>query len=707
MSQNLLLLNNTYVIHYEFSDLDVNTAAEQFAELCQDLEQAGLRCDVRPGDDESLLIFAKAPPETLKPAVLDLRVKDYLFGITSTHPPVESAKHGVEGDNEAEDLLSMYHLVSWPKSSGGAAITPEFGRWQNVKSIFPIHNSAANKALLRRFSKRLFLSHDDLDQIRSLFGVKVAFYFAYMQTYLAFLLFPALTGIYAWFFLPKYSLIYSVITLLGCTVFLEYWKIKQSDLAIRWNVQGVGRAKVNRANFQSHGTTVDDAGRIRHHFPKRKYIARQMLQVPFFILALICLGVVISLVFSIEVLISEVYDGAYKFYLQYLPTILLAVCIPYINSFFEDVAGALAEYENHRTQDYYEMSLSQKIFVLSFITNYLPIFLTAFVYVPMGDSIMSYLVSVLQRVLSSGMSKHLGISSFQQEPDRLRDEVIALTVTGQLSDMVEELILPFFMHRARRWYRKHQHRRAHGTLAGTISPDDPSERAFLQEVRRQASLPSYDVQADISEMVIQFGYLALFSPVWPLISIGFVINNWIELRSDFFKICNDHRRPHPTRTDGLGPWIASLDTLAVLGSISTGAIVHMFGATLAHNSDASNMLTILIRYFPWWTLPVTIFFSEHMFLVLRAGAQFMLRGLGSRMASQERKDKYARRKRRWDSMVGGGGEGRSSIIGTRELKVDVDTTKKRFGNNQAQEHGVSLIRLLKQAKGGISATKQD
>lgn len=37
-----------------------------------------------------------------------------------------------------------------------------------------------------------------------------------------------------------------------------------------------------------------------------------------------------------------------------------------------------------------------------------------------------------------------------------------------------------------------------------------------------------------------------------------LLNNWLELRSDAFKISNHVRRPIPTRTDTIGPWLDSL-----------------------------------------------------------------------------------------------------------------------------------------------------
>jgi anoctamin-10 len=65
--------NNTYAIHYDFSDIDADEAIVEFTELCSDLTQAGLSFEVRPGDDESLLVFARAPKNLLRAAVYDLR----------------------------------------------------------------------------------------------------------------------------------------------------------------------------------------------------------------------------------------------------------------------------------------------------------------------------------------------------------------------------------------------------------------------------------------------------------------------------------------------------------------------------------------------------------------------------------------------------------------------------------------------------------
>jgi anoctamin-10 len=100
-------------------------------------------------------------------------VKDWLYGIRLEQPRVGGKNTTVNAAFESEDVLSMYHLVTWSKELGGAGITPGFKKWENVKSIFPLQNNKTNEALLMHLSKRIFLGIDDFDKIRDVFGVKV------------------------------------------------------------------------------------------------------------------------------------------------------------------------------------------------------------------------------------------------------------------------------------------------------------------------------------------------------------------------------------------------------------------------------------------------------------------------------------------------------------------------------------------------------
>ncbi|EXL55590.1 hypothetical protein FOCG_06158 [Fusarium oxysporum f. sp. radicis-lycopersici 26381] len=622
--------NDKYVVLYDFGETDHDTAIKEFKTLVADLEETGFDVEVRAGYEQSLLVFAKAPRELLGNAVYKSRVKDWLYGITPNHPGGDK-NTVVDGAYEAEDILSVYHIVNWSKDLGGAGITPGTGKWENVKAIFPIHNSKVNQSLLKYLSRKFFLSNEDIDQIRNLHGSKVAFYFAFIQAYLLFLTFPAITGVIAWLWLPRYSLAYGILTSVWCTVFLEYWKIQEIDLSLRWNVKGIQHVKVNRPQFKYDYEYVDEGGRKHYYFPRWKKVVRQLLQIPFLIVAFLALGITIIAVFTIEILISETYAGPYKDYLEYLPTILLAVSLPYITSALEDAAEWMTEFENHRTADLHEMSLTQKVFVLNMFTNYLPIFLTAFIYIPFGGTVVPKLENFLSAAFAS-VGKKFVHQPFHLDADRLRNEVIALTVTGQLSGFFEENIVPMLKHKFSDWYRDYRRARSKGDMLLAVVKDDPEETAFLSRVRNEAILPKYNVQDDIAEIVLQFGYLALFSPVWPIIPMGFLINNWIELRSDFAKISLEHQRPAPVRSDGIGPWIYSLEALTWLGSICTAAIVHLFSADKVGNTLGN-----------WATLPVTVFISEHVLLLLRSLVRFTLQQIGSERIREDYNQRYANR----------------------------------------------------------------
>ena len=98
-----------------------------------------------------------------------------------------------------------------------------------------------------------------------------------------------------------------------CTVFTEYWKHQEKDLSVRWGVKGVSNIEVKQKDFTPEKTITDPVtGEQVGFFPASKRFQRQLLQIPFAIIAACSLGAVIATCFGIEVFISEVYDGPLK-----------------------------------------------------------------------------------------------------------------------------------------------------------------------------------------------------------------------------------------------------------------------------------------------------------------------------------------------------------------------------------------------------------
>lgn len=63
-----------------------------------------------------------------------------------------------------------------------------------------------------------------------------------------------------------------------------------------------------------------------------------------------------------------------------------------------------------------------------------------------------------------------------------------------------------------------------------------------------------DTFDDYLELYIQFGYVFLFSSVYPVAAFWALLNNLVELRADAFKMCKLFRRPFMRKVKDIGAW---------------------------------------------------------------------------------------------------------------------------------------------------------
>ncbi|RFU33654.1 hypothetical protein B7463_g2703, partial [Scytalidium lignicola] len=636
-----------YVINFQFGlkESEQAEAEAQFTTLIQALSNVGLNTEVRNGDKGSLLIFVRVASEShIRAEVYRSRVQDWLYGVRTRAPEKQLQKAlSDEPITPAEKLRLVYLLITKAENEGGAGITPNYGGWKNVKSIFPLHDSKFNSTWVKGLSTKYLLEEEDLTQIKDRFGEKVAFYFSFLQNYFIFLSFPAIFGFSTWVLFGYYSSIYAVVNALWTVIFIEYWKKKEVDLAVQWGVHGVSRIQHKRPGFKYEAVITDKVTgeKVKFYSPFKR-LQRQLLQVPFAICAAMVLGSLIAVCFAIEIFISEIYTGPFKTYLVLLPTVILSIGMPTLSAILTGFASRLTDLENYETTDAEETAMIQKIFVLNFITSYLPIFLTAFVYVPFAQILVPHLdVFNLAVKPFAENEKQMTVpqTGFKIDPNRLRKQVIYFTVTAQIVNFLLEVIVPYAKRVVFRKYKEVKEERAakNGGDQQVAIVDLPEEKEFLSRVRAQAELGEYDVAADLREMVVQFGYLSLFSAVWPLAGLSFLINNWIELRGDALKIAVETQRPVPWRADSIGPWIHALGFLAWMGSITTSALVFLFGdGGIGPNGSPSNITA--------WSLLLAILFSEHLYFAVQLVVRAALSKIDSPGLQQERGEKFLVRK---------------------------------------------------------------
>ena len=187
-----------------------------------------------------------------------------------------------------------------------------------------------------------------------------------------------------------------------------------------------------------------------------------------------------------------------------------------------------------------------KSFALSSVVAYLGLALSAFIYIPFGETVMNTVQQSIttfttpfpSATLSSGLHttkkegsqalfvSDIGTARAKLDRSRLQDQMFAYTVTNQATGFFFEVGLPFLT-RAYASVRSGKRRPSlSGGSAGSKKKrvgfeDDKNgaardEREFLERVRREVSLPQYTLFEDYNEMVDQFGYIALWSTIWPL-----------------------------------------------------------------------------------------------------------------------------------------------------------------------------------------------
>lgn len=437
-------------------------------------------------------------------------------------------------------------------------------------------------------------------------------------------------------------------------VFVEYWKRQELELSVRWGVKNVGTLEAKRREFQPEKVHRDPTtGEEMAHFPVKTRIQRQLLQIPLAIASAIALGLVICTCYAIEIFISEVYSGPLKSVLVFTPTILLTVCVPIVSGFLTKYAEELTNYENYETQGAHDKAMISKVFVINFITSYLAIFLTSFVYVPFASILVPYLdifsLTVQPFAENEKQTVSGSMSKFDINPQRLPNQMFFFAVTAQIISFATETVVPVLTRKGGDKIEQLKHsasKRSGGDVPTAAASDHEEEKDFMARVREEASLPDYDVTSDLREMCIQFGYLTLFSVVWPLTPVSYFINNWFELRGDMFKLTTESKRPIPERADSIGPWLSSLEFLAWLGSITSAALVYMF-------SDGGYGPDGRPSKIKFGFLMLTVFFSEHTFLVFRNIVRYAITKLHSDNLRKERDERFlVRRKYLQDAGLG-------------------------------------------------------
>nr|XP_046251369.1 anoctamin-10 [Scatophagus argus]XP_046251370.1 anoctamin-10 [Scatophagus argus]XP_046251371.1 anoctamin-10 [Scatophagus argus]XP_046251372.1 anoctamin-10 [Scatophagus argus] len=454
------------------------------------------------------------------------------------------------------DGLRAQRDLRIPGLSDSSTLQHRDNIWQKLGSAgvvvdsFPLHKRDKLKDLSEAWYSGNQLAQP-LDSVNGYFGSSVAFYFSFLDFYTWSLLPPAMLGLSITYFSGDVQkeigesfsgsrgtsdeddsgsavsghMIQAVFSMLWSTVVMELWKRRSASLSYRWGTLHIAeRFAEPRPGFYGNIGVNPVTGRVEPLFPEwQRDLRMALVSVPVvgLFLGLVVVGMVCF--YWGEAQVQELHKDWGSLLSQtllYMPSVLHIVYTNVLATVYKTVAQSLTEYENHREQSAFENHLTGKVLVFTFFNYFAVLFHIAF---------------------------------FKQDVPLLRKRLASLLIITQLINQVTEVVIPFLVDR----FISAPHR--------TESEDDPQEDKF----RNQSTLPAFPgLFAEYIELLVQFGYLSLFSCVYPLTAVLLLINNLTEIRSDAYKICKLFRKPCFPPVANMGVWQIAFEALSFVSVVS-------------------------------------------------------------------------------------------------------------------------------------------
>jgi len=439
------------------------------------------------------------------------------------------------------------------------------------------------------------------DDIRDYFGEQIGLYFHFLSHYCTSLgsisffgvlvvvhlaivsvqygsLFGALRYMYS---LPVYCFLITIWALW----FLETWAAKERNVALRWGMVGFEAAEKERPEF--HGKPINSW--IDGSYPTKAFDRidkgrrLQLSSSSLGAIACIVVGVFAS-TFFLKFWLKGHNQTQYSVFAD----IINALSIMLLDFLYKKFAVYMTHFENHRTDTQYEDSIILKLFIFGFFNSYCPSIYIAFIKQLIGDPC----------TLDSCMGE-------------LGQTMLIIFGSRLLASSVVKIVVPRFT----RWLQRRgealkmrkSNRRDGGAAAkntehvadgGAHSPENlmDSEVTIKTSTEEQCDLEEYaDVFDDYNELSVQFGYICLFAPAFPLAPLLSFMSNFAEIRADGFKVLKQMRRAWPHGAEDIGTWATIFEALSILSVMSNAGLI-FFTMDLFDGTDETRRLGFFVAY---------------------------------------------------------------------------------------------------------------
>uniref|UniRef100_A0A0K2T7S2 Anoctamin n=1 Tax=Lepeophtheirus salmonis TaxID=72036 RepID=A0A0K2T7S2_LEPSM len=435
----------------------------------------------------------------------------------------------------------------------GEAIFPRGLRSNLIHKLYPLHELDSLQYLKHNWVK-VVASSQPIEKISEYFGIQIGFYFAWLGHYTFALIIPAIVGILFWLILCGRGDFYEDIGFISFAIFnvvwsslyLTFWKQKSSYLSQKWSVSTdkvSENSKEARPLFEGEERINDITKEIVLYYPSwKRNITIYFLTIPVISICLLFVGLALFLVLELQQWFDATFsDEGTQGFLLYIPKILLAIIIPIMDTIYYKIAYWLNDQENYKLQEDYDNNLILKLILFQFVNSFLSLFYSAF---------------------------------YLQDMDKLSELLSTLLITRQIVGNIRESFVPFVKKQMEIMYLF----LGENPSKSSLEKKESSQPVALSQIEVECNAPEYEgTFDDYLEMVIQFGYVTLFSASYPLAGFFALLNNIIEVRSDAFKLCFVCKRPFGQRVKGIGSWSTVMDMMGAMGVVVNCALLTLPG----------------------------------------------------------------------------------------------------------------------------------
>ncbi|XP_018652941.1 putative anoctamin [Schistosoma mansoni] len=439
----------------------------------------------------------------------------------------------------------------------------------------------------------------------------------------------------------------AIINLIWTSLYLEHWKRTSSFLAYRWSSWDtpISLLEEPRPLFKGILSLCPITGRPIRTYPKwKRLLILCFITTPIVLFSLIIVIYITLIYVQLQEKMNIYADNNTSiipnFILVTLPKIFLAVSISIMDFSYKKIAIWLTDFENHRLEDDYNNHYVVKLILLQFVNSFYSLFYTAFylkdlellrkqlvtllltrqiidsireTFLPLGHSRLRQVWLSLkyeQRCLvernklkskdnngslsTSNLSSSLAPSSkTDSDVDKcsISPENNSQCADNNITRMNVDVNPEIFIH------QRIQTVTEENKLNYNSKSFDHSEETRITPAEREATLLRYeDPTDDFLEMFIQFGYVSMFTGIFPLAGLLAFMNNIIEIRGDAYKLSTSYQRPFGKFANSIGIWQLALDVVSYIAVIVNIALLGISGTAqrLFPNLSSSQLIIFLV-----------------------------------------------------------------------------------------------------------------